>query len=326
MKQRILRHSAALVPCLLSGAVLLAQATTEPTPPSQAAPLAYAPEQGALFEVQERVERVTETAGRPAVTDTRERTSRVFVTCTDTGFLNTAHVVSQSLSRNGSPVASPVLAAMEGLTFTYDLDKEGALRQITGYEMLPEAMRAKLADGIGATLGRMLNLDSLARQDAEAYGRVYEGLRGEVFEVGAAKLSAAARDLPYGGQAIVYAIDVLSPWDETDGTARVTTSYSTDPAMLAAGFETVEEASLRAAAEGLAPALPENHVSASVSGSGESVVDPSGLLVASRTVTLEFDLIVNDRQGVPVQYMIRETREFGATPVEPEGTPEPPQS
>ena len=283
--------------------------------------LSYAPGDGAVFDVSESVERVTVRGESDPVTDLKERLSQIRVQRTETGYSNTATIQSVTLTRNGHPVASPVYASMENLALTHSLGSDGSLVEIGGYEGLTEAMSAKLPAALSTTIGQLVNLESLRRQDEAAHRQIFGSLIGSTFEVGVAKVSGARHDLPYGGSVPVFAVEVLELPAEEGEAPRLTRHFSTDATALAAQFEAVDEAALLAAAGELAPSLPESHASASVSGITDTRFDFEGMLVESQTTTRTYVLSLNQAEGDPLPVTIRETQSFSAAPV-PETAPQ----
>ena len=76
-----------------------------------------------------------------------------------------------------------------------------------------------------------------------------------------------------------------------------------------------------AATQGMVAAmLPEDHVSAAVTGRAETVIDPAGLLVGRKEVSMTFDLgMANpDDSESPNMVRIVETSRFEAAKVETE--------
>ena len=282
--------------------------------------LAYAPEDGSLFEITETFERVTETPGQDPITDLRTRVSRMLITCTDEGYTNSVTVTSQSLTRNGSEVASPVNAALRNLVLTYNLSKDGTMTGIAGYEQLPEAMKGRFAMQVAETLIRMLNLDALRRQDEQAYRSLYEGLIGSTVTVGETSVSAAAQPLPRGGSAALYSVSTSEM--ATDAPLILRRKYSTDATSLANDFESVEATALQAAAtQGMVTTmLPDGFVSAAVTGMAMTVIDTDGLLVGSKEVSMTYNLGMTnpDDSASPNMLVIRETGRFEVTVVETE--------
>ena len=313
-----IRLCPAHAPCLLfvCCATLLGEAVS----------LVYAPPEGASFDVVERVTRITTSGESDPVTDVRERQYRVQVLRTENGFSNATTVQALTLTRNEHEVASPVFASMQDLQLTYELGADGSLVGISGYEKLPEAMSGKLPESLANTMIRLLNFDSLRHQDEMAYREVYRDLPGATLETGVERTAARDQALPYGGSLPLYIVEGL-PQPEADSPLVLTRRYHSDAAMLAAEFEGVDEEALVAAASEIVPMIPENHESAGVQGSEQTVFDLAGLLIAERTENLEYTFALKnpDPTGMPVQYTISETREFKVSHAVVEENPENPQ-
>ncbi len=302
-------------PCLLTGAF--------PTLQAQPISLEYSLTDGTAFDITEKVTQVTTATGADPVTDVRERKSRLTVKGTETGYANAVTVASQTLTRNGNAVVSPVHAAMAGLTLTYAVDPDGKLVEITGYDQLKDAMAAKLPEKLVGTLLKLLNYDTLRRQDSDSYNEIYGDYAGASIEIVADKASVASHALPYEGSVPLYAMSTTERISD-DTMIGVSRTYNSDAAALAAQFETVTEESLMALSGTLMPVLPANHESVSVSGTETTQVHISGALVASRIVNLEYTFTLTAPPGgEAVPFAVSVTQEYTVVPVPPEATQTP---
>ena len=286
------------------------------TLPAETVELLYAPSDGSGFDISETTERQVVATDRATVTHTRTRLSRVRVQRSEEGFSNQTTILSVTLLRNGANVSSPVFSAMSNLELDYRLDDEGELVEITGYDQLPAATRAKLPESLANTLTGLLDYKSIQQADEEAYRRIYSALPGSSLETGVAIASAATHRLPFGGSVPLYAVDVLERQTDEAETLKLTRRYDTDPVALAGEFEAITESELLAAADGLQSMVPEGQSDVSVHGSVETLLDSDGLLVASQTATLEYNLSLSQATGDPVQVQVLETGRFRVTPTE----------
>lgn len=280
--------------------------------------LRYAPSDESVFDVSETTERQVVATDRDTVTHTRTRLSRVRVQRSEEGFSNPTTILSITLLRNGTNVSSPVFSAMSNLQLDYRLDAEGELVGITGYDRLPAATRLKLPESLAKTLTGLMDYKSIQRTDEDAYRRIYSALPGSSLETGVAIASAATQVLPFGGSLPLYAVDVLERQTDEAETLKLTRQYHSDPAALAGEFEAIAESELLAAAGGLESMVPEGQSDVSVHGSVETLLDLNGLLVASQTSTLEYNLSLSQAAGDPVQVQVIETGHFQVTPAESE--------
>lgn len=277
--------------------------------------LQYAPADESTFIITERFERETLVADREPVTDARERVSRLCIRESGSGYENQITILSQTMSRNGHLVASPVFAALSNLALVQTLDESGMLIRIDGHEGLRSAMSSLLPEQLASTLAPMVNADSLRRQDEAEYRRVYGDVTGSSFEIGKPVATAAMHPLPFAGQVPLHSVSVLERVDDGSGRLQLTSRCHTDPEALASEFESIGAERRVANAAGLQAFLPENHASATVQGSVVTVIDLNGVLVAEQRWNFEYMLGLSEPESRPETYRIRETRSYSAQPI-----------
>lgn len=319
------------LPCLWAAALLTVQA--------QPVGLQYAPQDGAVFNVVETVTRVTTPPGDDPVivTDVRKRESVVTVAAVavpdgdtvlptpdltgdvipdSTAFSNKVTIDSQSLTRNGDVVASPLHAVLGGLELTYHLDAQGNLLEIAGYDGVRDAMTAKLPDKLAATLLKLVNHDTLRHQDRASYEEVHGPFTAGSVTPVVNEVSAASHALPSEGSVVLFAVSTIESLPD-EGKVRLTRTFNSDAAALAMQFDGLEEATVLEAQGMLASMLPETYASATVSGSEEVVVQTSGALVESRSLALVAEWTLEAPEGTtPETHRVEETRQFMASAVE----------
>ncbi len=319
------------IPCLWAVALLTVQA--------QPVELQYAPQEGTVFNVVETVTRVTTPPGDDpvTVTDVRQRESVVTVAAVavpdpqtvvttpgltvavvpdSTAFSNKVTIESQSLTRNGAVVASPLHAVLSGLELTYHLDDQGNLLEIAGYDGVRDAMTAKLPDKLAATLLKLVNHDTLRHQDRASYEEVHGPFTAGSVTPVVNEVSAASHALPSEGSVVLFAVTKIVS-DPDEGKVSLTRTFNSDAAALAMQIDGLEEATILEAKGMLASTLPETYASATVSGSEEVVVQTSGALVESRTLTLVAEWTLQAPEGTtPDTHKVEETKQFMVTAVE----------
>ncbi len=334
MNRKPVRQWIFLTP-VLTAALLTLQA--------QSVDLQYAPEDGAIFDVVETVTHSRSDAGGQPVTDVRRRRSLVTVAAVPapmpggeepmaaaavpdgTAFSNRVTIVSQSLTRNGDAIISPVHAALAGLELVHHLDANGKLLAIAGYESLDAAMAAKLPDKFAGTLAKLVNAGALRHRDEAGYQEIYGPFtKGSITPVANA-VSTASQPLPAGGSLPLFTVSNIEAASE--GMIVVKRAFSSDAAALAAQFEGVDAAAILATQGEITAMLPESCASASISGSEEVLVQASGALVEFRSHSLSYAWTGKAPAGqVPVTHQVTEKREFTATrrpPPDPAPVPAP---
>lgn len=299
--------SASIASCLLAWAA--GALVAEPVA------LQYAPANGSTFLVTERLERQTSVDDREPVTDARARVSRLRIRESGSGYENEFTVLSQTMARNGHPVASPVFAAMSELDLVQTLDGSGRLVRVDGYERLRSAMSSTLPDQLARTLAPMVNADSLRLQDEAEYQRVYGEVTGSTFEIGKPVSKAGMHPLPFAGRVPLHSVSVLERSDDGSGRLRLTSRCHSDPDALASEFESISAEDLLANAAELQAFLPEDHATATVQGTVVTLIDLDGVLIAEQQWSLDYTLGVNEPEGRSRTYQIRETRSFSAQPI-----------
>ena len=277
--------------------------------------LQYAPADGSTFLVTERLERQTSVDDREPVTDARARVSRLRIRESGSGYENEITVLSQTMARNGHPVASPVFAAMSELDLVQTLDGSGRLVRVDGYERLRFAMSSALPDQLARTLAPMVNADSLRLQDEAEYRRVYGEVTDSAFEIGKPVSKAGMHPLPFAGRVPLHSVSVLERLGDGSGRLRLTRRCHSDPDALAGEFESISAEDLFAGADDLQAFLPEDHAIATVQGSVVTLIDLDGVLVAEQQWNLDYTLGVNEPEGRSKTYQIRETRSYSAQPI-----------
>ena len=327
MKQRSFKQLLSL-PLALTATLLTLQA--------QSVELQYAPTDGAVFNVVETVTRVTTPNEADPVTDVRQRESIVTIAAAtvpdsdtstttpestaetvpdSTAFSNNVLINSQSLTRNGDIVASPMHAALSGLVLTYHLDAKGKLLEIAGYEKLGDAVAAALPDKLAGTLLKLVNPDTLLHQDNANYDEVYGPFTTGSITPVANAVSATIQALPYEGSVVLYTVETIESL-ATEGKVRVSRTFNTDAAALATQFDGLEEATILATQGTLTATLPTTYASASVSGSETALVQVSGALVESRTYELDSEWTLQAPAGTtPATHRVKDTKQFTVTAV-----------
>ncbi len=300
----------------------------EPPPANEAVTLAYEPADASIHEITETFSSVT-TEGETTVTDVWERVSRLLVTCTDDGYTNSVTIKSQTISRNGNVVPSPMHTALAGLDLTHTLGKDGTLTSVTGYDLLPGKMAEAFAAPFASTMSDLLNVEALRQRDEETYRQIYAGILGEEMAVGVAMPMAESRLLPEEGQVILYAVSTLTrDGSGDDAVVKVTRRLNSNSTALATEFDGIAAATLNAKGTEakLSTMIPDDLAAVSVTGTDETVIDLDGLLIGKRTFSLTFNLTPKVSAGQTAKDVrVTQTLTFTATRVEdlpPSGTPE----
>lgn len=210
-------------------------------------------------------------------TDVQKGQARVRFDKAPDGWIMTGTPISMSVETDGKPVASPILAALQGVVATYRLDSRGNLVSIQGYEGLAEKASQGLPPEEARALAQALAPESiLAREKVEWSSRIGQ-YTGRTFELGSAWTTEAPLALPSGGEVQVRTRVELAertPCGVDRSCVRLRFRYDSD--------------------------------AAAISGTGERVVDPSTLLTyferTERVIPVQDGLVLRERREQTFDY------------------------
>ncbi len=276
--------------------------------------ITYGPADGETFVTTSSITRKSTIGDQGPKTDVNETRSRVVAHPTDDGFENSVTILSTKFEREGHSIASPLFAALVDLELTYRLAADGKLREITGYEKLVDALKAKFPPAISQTMAPLLNYHSIRLRDEAEYRDRYEGFIGAKYKPGETRISAKAHALPYGGTILLYVVTEADELSDCQGKRclALNQTYNSDPEKLVAAVDAIDVDALKAAADGVEAELPKNHTLASVVGSGRIVLEPDTLFLVSSKSTDEIELEITQPSKDALKISMNEIREFSS--------------
>ena len=121
--------------------------------------------------------RVTEMGSRKD-TDVSEGRERWIFGKTENGYTVRSHILSSSISRNGHPIASPMLTAMAGIEVTYTIDGNGQIQSVEGYRALLGNVSKKFPPQLMQMLTPLFDEGGLIRKDKADWKARIGGLAG----------------------------------------------------------------------------------------------------------------------------------------------------
>ena len=252
----------------------------------------------------------TVTRGATVQTDVSETRFRWTAHKKESGYSVERDIHSNSLTRDGYTVASPMIDAMAGVNLTYSIDAEGKVTGIEGYDGILENLKSKFPPQLMQTFGPLFNAESLRKGDlAEWKGRI-EQFAGRTVRIGEAWTSKENVPLPGGGRVEAHTATLFAGWKECpEGPClQIRFFYDSDPAEL---FKRVNEAAEGALKE--PPAASPASTKGSISGEGERLVNPKTLRIASEKTTRTLNAEV-PTQGTATAVKVMETNEYTVDP------------
>ena len=141
----------------------------------------------------------TVTRGATVQTDVSETRYRWTAHETESGYRVERDILSNSLSRDGHNIASPMIAAMAGVKLVYTIDSEGKATGITGYNGILENLKSKFPPQLMQSFGPLFNAESLRKGDLAEWQNRVEKFAGRTVKIGEAWTSKENVPLPGGG-------------------------------------------------------------------------------------------------------------------------------
>ena len=313
---RWVAHPSAALAHLLAAALLLPAAALAET-----VEFRFDPPDGTVRLVTHKRTRVTEMGSRKD-TDVSEGRERWIFGKTENGYTVRSHILSSSISRNGHPIASPMLTAMAGIEVTYTIDGNGQIQSVEGYRALLGNVGKQFPPQLMQMLTPLFDEGGLIRKDKADWQARIGGLAGKKAEIGETWMATEPFALPIGGSAEVHSATRLDGWTESEGRRcmRLRFAYHSDAAELAKLVGKMAGSPGGSAAESTAgntepdpAAVPQPASSLKIVGEGERVIDPATMIIYSekivRTLTMEADLPGKGLTAIKVV----ETREYSTT-------------
>lgn len=282
---------------------------------------------------------VTETYTQTTVTESADGTQTRVVSGTsvsrftpvEEGYLLSGEITSMKMMQDGKDVTDAVSKMMEGLQITWEIDRDGQLTAIGGYDRFAEKMVRMLAaakplakesgEGSGTNEAAPENPAPLTPQQvqqietierslinkdaAEWRGRI-GNFAGKTARVGDVWTEKNDSPLP-GGSTITFYSTTTFAGREKCGTAdcvRIRFQYNSDPAAFG-------DAAKAILSDAPAAAVP-TAITATITGTGHRLIDPATMNIHSevteRTITMQMTL---DGKAQPVKRV--EKREYAYT-------------
>lgn len=252
----------------------------------------FNPPDGISFVETSKLTRITDTGTLGKRTDVSETETRVTIRRTPTGYTVTHGPISAVMTRDGKKIENPVAALLLETEFSYELDSEGYIQDIRGFDVMIEKMKRVFPPAVFNALAPILNEEALVNKEVAEWNGQIGGLIGRTARLGEAWTSSDDYALPSGEVIRFYTVNRFAEWVKHGARdyVRMVFYYDSDPEGLR-GFldETVGEMMEAAGVTGEKPQFS----GVKLVGEGERLIDPATMLMhsetVSRTITFESD-------------------------------------
>jgi len=224
----------------------------------------------------------TDMGQRGKLDEVTEVVGRLTIMKTSNGYRMTETPLSISATKNGQRVDDPTLALFENIVVEYQLDKDGNLLGISGYEKLVDVMKQLVPAEMLETLSSILNDETLRNRDAAEWNERIGDFIGKMIRLGDSWAGVDSFPLP-NGETIAYYSLTRFPEQVKCGNRdclRLQFDYNSDASALSKLVNRDLAKLLGQPAE----SLPPTSSAAKISGFGERLVDPHTMLIYSETV------------------------------------------
>ena len=244
-----------------------------------------------------------------------EAKTKVTIDNTPGGYSVTFIPISFTITQDGKPREDPILSFLQNITVTYELDVEGQLVKIRGFEGTIEKLKASLPGELPPTVAALLSEETIinrAAQDWDARIGSYVGVDAEIGDVWA---GVEETPLPMGGTVAFYSVTKLVEqvkFDDVD-CVRLEFSFNTDGEGLKDFMGDMWEDLAEMADMKAAPSLSN----AKIAGKGERIIDPATMLIYSETVERTTKMMMAVPGQGEVEMTSVDKREYGYEEIAP---------
>ena len=216
-------------------------------------------------------------------TDVGENKTRVSIKKTPNGYSVVATPISTTLTRNGEKIESPMTALLQDTVVTYDLDADGKLLAIHGYDTIMKRALETAPPEMAQSLSSIFNEKLLVNKETAHWNSRIGDFIGRKAKVGDAWTSTKESEVPTGGTALSYSatkIVAQVKCGEHD-CVQVQFGYTSDANALKNVDKFLTDVFKAAGVGKEMPGISATEIV----GGGERLIDPATMLIYSETGT-----------------------------------------
>jgi hypothetical protein len=268
----------------------------------------FNPPDGIEFLQTLTVTKVQEIGDLRKQTDVNVTKAQIAIRKKPDGYAATAKLLSNVMTRDGEALHHPVLSAMADLEITYELDREGRLTAVRGFESLKNRIRDKFDPQTAMKLSALFTEEAMVnREEAEWNGRIGNFV-GRTVELGDVWTETEEFPLPTGKTTAFHTATKFAEEKKCGGSdcLRIEFFYHSKPSALEKLVgKTLGELMEAAGAEG------EAEVSGlEITGSGERLIDPDTMLIYAERIERDVKAQMEVPEHGLVTAVTKETREY----------------
>lgn len=242
--------------------------------------------------------------------------AKITIDKTPQGYSVIAKPISFTMTQDGQPVEDPITSFIQNMTLTYELDAEGQLLEMRGFEGLIEKLEESLPIELPPQMASLLNEETLVNKSKQEWNARVGSFVGVDVEIGDVWAGVEEVPLPFGGESMkFYSVTKFAEqvvFDNVD-CVRLEFAFNTDAEELTDFMGDVLGALTEIVETEEAPSVSNSEVV----GKGERIIDPTTMLIYSETVerTIKTAMTVPGREAV--EMIVVEKREYGYEKIAP---------
>ena len=244
-----------------------------------------------------------------------EGKQKVTIDKTPGGYSVTFMPISITMTQDGKPVEDPILSFIQNITVTYELDVDGQLVKIRGFEGTIEKLKASLPADFPPTVAALLSEETFINRAAQEWDARIGSFVGVGAEIGDVWSGVEETPTPMGGTMTFYSVTKLAEQVKFDGVdcVRLEFSFNSDAEELKNFMGDMWEDLAEMADMEAAPSVSNTKIA----GKGERIIDPATMLIYSETVerTTKMMMAVPGRGEVEMTSV--DKREYGYEEIAP---------
>ena len=244
-----------------------------------------------------------------------EAKQKVAIDKTPGGYSVTFMPISFTMTQDGKRREDPILSFIQNITVTYELDVDGQLVKIRGFEGIIEKLKAALPGNLPPTVATLLSEETFINRTTQEWDARIGSFVGMEAEIDDVWVGVDETPLPMGGTMAFYSVTKFAEQVKFNNVdcVRLEFSFNTDAEELKDFMGDMWEDLAEMADMEAVPSVS----STKIAGKGERIIDPATMLIYSETVERTMKMMMAVPGQGEVEMTSVDKREYGYEEIAP---------